>query len=312
MKKIILSTLACATLVLAANTSKYELSPMFGQADTNHKSNDVLNNEKSFGLTLGLNNSEDSIFSQTELALFRSNSVDYKNSTKDTDVTRFLVSGVKNYPLSEDFSLYALAGIGYEKLSTKIDNFDSEFVANAGVGAKYSISESFALKAEARTVIRAKNENTALYHLGLVFPFGNEAAKKVEEVKAAPAKVTPAKVVEEVTIDMDKKVISHFDTDMANIHSDDAAKLKAFVAYMKEFPKSKIVVEGHTDSTASENHNKSLGGRRAMEVKKFIVNEGIDASRIRTESYGETMPVVDNKTAANRALNRRAEVKFIR
>ena len=313
MKKIILSTIACATLALAANTSKYELSPMFGQAETHHSLNDVLKNEKSFGLTLGIKNSDESIFDQLELALFRSNGVEYKGLVKNTNVTRFLLSGVKDYPLSDNFSLYALAGLGYEELSDTIVGLGNEIVANAGVGAKYSISDSFALKAEARTVVRAHDENTALYHVGLVFPFGSEA-KKMEEVK--PVKVVPAepKPVEPkpMTIDMDKKVIAHFDTDMANIHSDDAAKLNDFITYMKKFPNSKIVVEGHTDATAGEKYNQSLGGRRSMSVKKFMVDHGIDANRIRTESYGETMPVVDNKTAEHRALNRRAEVKFIR
>lgn len=310
MNKIILSTLACASIVLATNTSKYELSPMFGQADTHHQLNDALKHEKSIGLTLGIKNDDDCSFDQLELALFRSNDVDYKGSTQDTDITRFLVSGVKNYPIGDQFSLYALIGLGYEKISDKLYDIDSEFVGNAALGAKYSFSDSFALKAEARTVVRAKKENSSLYHLGLVFPFGDEA-KKVEEPKVEEPKVVPAKVEKE-KINMETKMVAHFDSDKAIIKANDAKIITEYVNYLKKFPNAKIVVEGHTDSTASEKYNESLAARRAMAVKASIVDQGIDASRIRIESYGETMPVIDNKTKEHRAMNRRVESKIIR
>jgi len=46
-------------------------------------------------------------------------------------------------------------------------------------------------------------------------------------------------------------------------------------------------------------------------VKIYLVNKGIDGSRLMTEGYGETIPVADNATAAGRALNRRVEFKVV-
>jgi len=313
MKKIILSTIACATIVLASNVPEFEFSPMFGKADTHDRLN--LKTDKSIGATLAIKDNY-TFFDQLELAYFNSSNVDYDTVAGDTDVHRLLLSGVKNYDLSDKSSLYALIGAGYEKISDEEVHADSSAVANWGGGFKYKVTDAVALKAEARQVIREKRENTILYSLGLAIPFGDstkEAPKKVETPKVEKA-VAPVveKTETKATIDMSKKVISHFDTDKAILKAADKEAIQAYVNYLKAFPEAKLVVEGHTDSTASEAYNESLGARRAMNVKAYMVDLGIDASRIRVESYGETMPVIDNKTAEHRAMNRRAEVKIIR
>jgi len=52
-----------------------------------------------------------------------------------------------------------------------------------------------------------------------------------------------------------------------------------------------------------------LSDGRAASIKKYLVSKGIDASRLESEGFGETMPVSDNKTAAGKAKNRRVEMK---
>src|SRR5207249_9991630 len=76
----------------------------------------------------------------------------------------------------------------------------------------------------------------------------------------------------------------------------------------KDRPDVKVVVEGHTDSVASDAYNKKLSERRAEAVKRYLVRQGVDPSRVRTEGYGKSRPVADNNTAEGRAKNRRAEV----
>ncbi len=67
-----------------------------------------------------------------------------------------------------------------------------------------------------------------------------------------------------------------------------------------------LVLEGHTDSRASESYNQDLSQRRANAVKARIVEEyGIDASRISAVGYGESKPIADNATAEGCARNRR-------
>jgi OOP family OmpA-OmpF porin len=76
------------------------------------------------------------------------------------------------------------------------------------------------------------------------------------------------------------------------------------IGKMKEFPKDEVVVvSGYTDRIGSEEYNMKLSQRRADAVKTYMVDQGIDGSRIETEARGEADPVVscDNiKGKANR------------
>lgn len=103
----------------------------------------------------------------------------------------------------------------------------------------------------------------------------------------------------------------NFDTDKYNIKPQYHNELKSVGDFLKEFPKSKGEISGHTDSTASNQYNQKLSERRAESVKKYIIkNFGIAPERIRSKGYGEDKPIATNKTKAGRALNRRIEANF--
>jgi outer membrane protein OmpA-like peptidoglycan-associated protein len=71
-------------------------------------------------------------------------------------------------------------------------------------------------------------------------------------------------------------------------------------------------IEGHTDSTGPEAYNLKLGEDRATAVRNYIHDQhGIALSRMELISYGESKPVVDNKTRANRTQNRRVVIKVL-
>ena len=86
-------------------------------------------------------------------------------------------------------------------------------------------------------------------------------------------------------------------------------KLDAIVGIMKEFSKATFLIEGHTDSTGSVSLNDKLSTKRANAVKDYLVQNGIDASRLETKGSGESNPIDSNKTRAGRANNRRVEIK---
>ncbi|OGW41537.1 MAG: hypothetical protein A2Y97_04855 [Nitrospirae bacterium RBG_13_39_12] len=120
-----------------------------------------------------------------------------------------------------------------------------------------------------------------------------------------------AKEAAEKARDLCKTVIVNFDFDMSVIREEDKAKLKEVIDYAKNNPKIKIVIEGHTDYTGTEDYNQMLSDRRAMAVKEYLVKEGgISKARISSVGYSELEPIASNGTQEGRAKNRRAKVHY--
>ncbi len=74
----------------------------------------------------------------------------------------------------------------------------------------------------------------------------------------------------------------------------------------------RIVLTGHTDSDGGAAANMRLGKRRAEAIKNILVSKGVDASKISTQSKGETAPIASNATAEGRQKNRRTELQIIK
>ncbi|RWW99632.1 OmpA family protein [Flavobacterium cerinum] len=81
---------------------------------------------------------------------------------------------------------------------------------------------------------------------------------------------------------------------------------------LKEYPNSKFILEGHTDSDGSNALNQTLSENRAAAVKTWLIEHGIASDRLRSVGFGETKPIASNKTAKGKAENRRVEVKLIK
>ncbi len=84
-----------------------------------------------------------------------------------------------------------------------------------------------------------------------------------------------------------------FAFDKATIRPDAASILDDVVAKMKRYPEVElIVVTGHTDRIGSDAYNQRLSDRRAAAVRDYLVNQGVESSRITAEGRGESQPVV--------------------
>ena len=73
----------------------------------------------------------------------------------------------------------------------------------------------------------------------------------------------------------------------------------------------KIEISGHTDNTGSAPINTKLSEARAKVVVDYLVQKGIDRSRMNFKGYGSLQPVAENTTVAGRAKNRRVEFKIL-
>ena len=103
----------------------------------------------------------------------------------------------------------------------------------------------------------------------------------------------------------------NFDFDSAKIRSDSESKLNRVVSILKANPSVRVRVEGHTDSTGPEKYNLGLSYRRAEAVKGYLEGNGVAGNRLSVVGFGETKPLVANRTRAGRAVNRRVEFKVL-
>ncbi|MBI5547698.1 MAG: OmpA family protein [Deltaproteobacteria bacterium] len=103
----------------------------------------------------------------------------------------------------------------------------------------------------------------------------------------------------------------NFEQGKATIQKGSYGKLDQAVKVLKEFSGVRLEISGHTDDSGPREVNLKLSQDRAQAVKDYLVSKGIDAGRLTARGAGPDEPVVDNKTPANRAKNRRIEFKVL-
>jgi outer membrane protein OmpA-like peptidoglycan-associated protein len=87
-------------------------------------------------------------------------------------------------------------------------------------------------------------------------------------------------------------------------------ELNRIVKIMEENPELKIEIGGHTDDTGSDETNRVLSEKRAYEVYMYLIKLSVSKERLMYVGYGESKPKVPNTSEANRAINRRVELKI--
>jgi outer membrane protein OmpA-like peptidoglycan-associated protein/tetratricopeptide (TPR) repeat protein len=83
--------------------------------------------------------------------------------------------------------------------------------------------------------------------------------------------------------------------------------LKGFARFLKENPTVSVSIQGHTDDVGDDDKNLILSQQRADGVKDFLISQGVNASRLKSEGFGESQPKVPNTNESNRAKNRRTD-----
>lgn len=96
-----------------------------------------------------------------------------------------------------------------------------------------------------------------------------------------------------------------FDVGSAELSSASVQTLTDLNRVLKKYPKNRIVVQGYTDSTGSEEYNKQLSEKRAKAVLNYLSGTGLKTLSLTSVGYGESNPVASNDTEAGRAQNRR-------
>jgi outer membrane protein OmpA-like peptidoglycan-associated protein len=137
-------------------------------------------------------------------------------------------------------------------------------------------------------------------HLNELWNTVQEALERAEKA----GKLAEGKFLYGVTLS-DEYV--YFAFDKSDLSDKARAALDVFATDMKAKNKNVYIeIQGHTDNVGGEEYNLKLGKARAKQVMRYLyLKHGIPLHRMRAFSYGESKPVVDNKTPSNRAKNRR-------
>ena len=123
----------------------------------------------------------------------------------------------------------------------------------------------------------------------------------------SPAAAPAAAVSSKVTYAAD----AFFDFNKSVIKPEAKAKLDDLVDKIKAVNLEVIIAVGHTDAVGSDAYNQQLSMRRSNAVKAYLINKGVDKTRIYTEGKGEKQPVADNGTKEGRSKNRRVEIEVV-
>jgi len=102
-----------------------------------------------------------------------------------------------------------------------------------------------------------------------------------------------------------------FDTDSTAIVTDFYPVLNDVAKVLSKYDKTKLSIEGHTDSVGDAQYNRELSVKRANSVANYLSTNNINNSRLQTLGFGETQPLTDNDSAINRKINRRVELRII-
>ncbi len=218
----------------------------------------------------------------------------YTTSNSDKDDNAMALVGARYY-VNEKVSVQAAYGQG----TSGDGQYSPNYYATVGFtltfgGAGKTTTARPAKTARAADTGRTGGGAVAPPKAASPAPLAAVAAPVVAPMAAAPIKVILGGV--------------HFKFDKSELTDSAKEMLRSNASKMKSNPEAKFIVEGNTCSIGSNGYNFKLGQRRAIEAKKFLVNEmGIDPDRLEPISYGEERPAYTNDTMEGRSLNRRVD-----
>ncbi len=186
-------------------------------------------------------------------------------------------------------------------------------------GEQYIILGSFTPNQEVGPVLTNPETpyNTAYYyfdnvHVEMTAPPPAHLAEnnpQQPQAKRTPPKLTLADSLKPgFTFEL-KNIFFEFDKAFLKPQSQDA--LEKLLRFMRGNPHTRIQIEGHTDSVGTHAYNQQLSERRALSVKRYLLQNGINSERLETKGYGKKKPLVSNRTEQGRAKNRRVMIKVL-
>lgn len=98
-----------------------------------------------------------------------------------------------------------------------------------------------------------------------------------------------------------------FETNKSELLPQSFSEIDKLVQYLNTADNTSIKISGHTDNTGNQDQNKTLSEARAKAVADYLIQKGIDKTRISFIGYGGSKPIASNDTENGKQLNRRVE-----
>ena len=190
--------------------------------------------------------------------------------------------------------------------------------------AKYAPSELERASAsldQAKTAWSKKHDLKTTTHLAYIAQQRAATAQQLANERASEEVVRVAAVERDHAVQMAaarrpatpgtevaQEGLAGFASGKAKLPPNSARAINDLATTLRDYPDSKVVIEGHTDNVGSPTYNQTLAMKRAEAVRAALLRYTVDPSRILVGAHGETNPVASNDTSAGRRENRRVDV----
>jgi peptidoglycan-associated lipoprotein len=152
--------------------------------------------------------------------------------------------------------------------------------------------------------------DSTTYHLTAKGAGGSQEASARITVTAPPPPPPSAPSVTDQELFSQNVKDVYFDYDKSDVRADQQGSLRADVQFLSAHPNVNFTIEGHCDERGSTEYNIALGDKRANAVKSALVAAGVNASRIKTISYGKEKPFCTDSNEACWQQNRRGHFVY--
>ncbi len=135
---------------------------------------------------------------------------------------------------------------------------------------------------------------------------GHQMDQQAKELRQNIPGATVTRVGEGIAVTFASGLLYDFDSDI--VRSESAGNLRSLAASLGKYPKTDLMIVGHTDAVGSTEYNQALSQRRATAASNYLEAQGVSAARLKAVGRGETEPLSANDTEAGRQGNRRVEI----
>jgi outer membrane protein OmpA-like peptidoglycan-associated protein len=130
----------------------------------------------------------------------------------------------------------------------------------------------------------------------------NQADELARDIPGAKVE----RVGEGILVTFDSGILFGFDSDALGPAARE--NLRNLAASLEKYPRTNVLLVGHTDAVGSDAYNQALSHRRASTAASFLASQGVSRSRTDAEGLGEVEPVASNESEYGRQQNRRVEI----